>query len=84
MADSQEGAMPGMPAKNRARDLVLTYSVSSDGRVGGEHAQLHEALKGGHRVVDVLTTPCGGGLFVTVVLTERSDLDTPYRSFFSK
>jgi hypothetical protein len=78
-----------MPDSEEPADLVVSYIVSGKGIVKETDDALNEALKNGYRVVDVLATemrPSGasntvGAICVTVVLTMKSGLPVPYRSY---
>ena len=68
-------------------DLILSYTVTvgEGGITIGSSRHVEDALAQGYRIVDVITTPCGTGehsfVCVTVVMTLKSSLVSPYKGF---
>lgn len=76
--------------EEQAADLVLTYTVTvgEGGIMIGGNPEIQAALRQGYRILDVITTTCGTAEYsfvcVTVVLTLKSSLNVPYKSFIKQ
>lgn len=73
-----------MSAKDQeATEKVISYVVTTaDQQFSTSYHDVAEAFNEGYRLLDVISTPATNGtVVITVVLTRKSNLITPYKHF---
>jgi hypothetical protein len=67
-----------MTTENTSTDLIISYTVASDGKLSDQYSELKKSLNAGYRVVEIISTAqhaagsqatgTRGGTCVTVLL----------------
>jgi hypothetical protein len=63
-----------MTTENTSTDLVISYTVASNGYLSEEYPKLEAALANGYRAIEIISTPMNvgsgnyGGVCITVLL----------------